>query len=98
MIRKTLNTIALLLISSVLLTSCYTYNTTVGNGAQSNQEMEQWNHYFLYGLAPGNVSNPQALAGDTRDYTVRTRISFVNGLVAGLTLGIYTPTTTTIIK
>ena len=86
------------MISGSLLTSCYTYNTAVGNGAQGAQEVEKWNHYFIFGLAPGNVSNPAQLAAGASDYTVKTRISFVNGLVAGLTFGIYTPTTTTITK
>jgi hypothetical protein len=32
------------------------------------------------------------------NYEVTTRQTFVNGLVSGLTFGIYTPTTTTVKK
>ena len=98
MLRKTLKLIGIVLISSSLFTSCYTYTTAVGNGAQSTQEITKWNHYFIFGLAPGDVSNPAELAGGVRDYTVETKISFLNGLVGGLTFGIYTPTTTVIRK
>lgn len=79
---------------SFALSSCYTYTTVVGNGAQGNQETKAWNHYVIYGLAPVGVSNPKDLAGGAEDYTVQTQISFVNGLVSALTFSIYTPTTT----
>jgi hypothetical protein len=38
------------------------------------------------------------MADGAENYTVFTRMSFVNGLVAALTFGIYTPTTTTVTK
>ena len=75
-----------------------TYTTVVGDGPKSNKETTQWNHYLLWGLAPVNVSDPAELAGDKKDYTVKTEQSFVNGLVNVLTLGIYAPSTTTIIE
>jgi len=80
------------------VSSCYTYTTVVGSGAQGNQEVSKWNHYIIYGLAPVGVINPKDLAGGATNYTVVTQQSFVNGLVSILTFGIYTPTTTTIIK
>ena len=86
------------LLCSCLLTSCYTYSTVVGEGAKGTQEVKKWNSYVLFGLIPVGVSNPKQLAGDTKDYSVKTSQSFVNGLVAGLTFGIYTPTTTTVMK
>ena len=84
--------------SSVLFSSCYTYTTVVGEGPESNKETTEWNHYLFWGLAPVNVTDPAQLAGDKKDYTVKTEQSFVNGLVSALTLGIYAPTTTTIIE
>ena len=83
---------------SILFSSCFTYTTVVGDGPSTNKETTQWNHYLLWGLAPVNVSDPAVLAGDKKDYTVKTEQSFVNGLVNVLTLGIYAPTTTTIIE
>ncbi len=86
------------LLCSCLLTSCWTYTVVVGQGAKGNTEQTQWNHYVLYGLAPIDVSDPKAMAGGANDYTVITRHSFVNGLLSGLTFGLYTPTTTTVKK
>ncbi len=88
----------LLFAITLLLSSCYSYTSVVGNGAQGNQEVTKWNHYFIYGLAPGGVSDSKSLADGAENYKVHTRHTFVNGLIAGITFGIYTPTTTTVTK
>jgi hypothetical protein len=87
-----------LLAGAMLLSSCYSYTSVVGNGGTGQQKVTKWNHYVVYGLAPVGVSDSKQMAGSTPDYTVFTRQSFVNGLVSGLTFGIYTPTTTTVSK
>ncbi len=84
--------------ASMLLSSCYSYTSMVGSGAQGNNETTNWNHYVILGLAPVGVSNSKEMADGAENYTVYTRQSFVNGLVSGLTFGIYTPTTTTVTK
>ena len=84
--------------SSILLTSCYSYTSVVGSGAQGNSETTEWNHYVVYGLAPVGVSDSKAMAGGAENYTVTTKQTFVNGLVSAITFGIYTPTTTTVTK
>ena len=83
---------------AVMLTSCFSYTSVVGKGAQGSTEVTKWNHYVLFGLAPVGVSDSKEMAGGATDYTVRTRQSFVNGLIAGLTFNIYTPSTTTVTK
>jgi len=83
---------------SILLTSCYSYTTVVGKGAQGNTQVTKWNHYVIGGLAPVGVSDSKAMADGATDYTVFTRQTFVNGLIAALTFSIYTPTTTTVTK
>jgi len=88
----------ILFASSMLLTSCYSYTSVVGEGAQGNNETTEWNHYVVYGLAPVGVSDSKKMAGDAENYTIHTRQSFVNGLVSALTLGIYSPSTTTVTK
>ncbi|MCB9037330.1 MAG: Bor family protein [Lewinellaceae bacterium] len=98
MIRKTIKMLAVVFAVSILFTSCYSYTSVVGKGAQGTQEVTQWNHYVLFGLAPVGVSDSKAMAGGASDYTVHTRHSFINGLVSGITFGIYTPTTTTVTK
>jgi len=89
---------SLLLFIAMLFNSCYPYTSVVGKGAQGNHQVTKWNHYVLFGLAPVGVSDSKQMADGATDYSVFTRESFVNGLVAGLTFGIYTPTTTTVTK
>lgn len=96
--KNSLKTIAVIFASSILLTSCYSYTSVVGDGAKGNSQTTKWNHYVVYGLAPVGVSDSKQMAGDAKDYTVHTRQTFVNGLVASLTFGIYTPSTTTVTK
>jgi len=86
------------LAASILLTSCYSYTSVVGNGAKGNTEVTKWNHYLIGGLAPVGVSDSKQMADGASDYTVFTRQSFVNGLVSALTFGIYSPSTTTVTK
>lgn len=81
-----------------LLSSCYSYTSVVGKGAKGNTQVTKWNHYVIAGLAPVGVSDSKQMAGGAQDYTVFTRQSFVNGLIGGITFGIYTPTTTTVTK
>jgi len=98
MIKKSLKMMTVLFASSMLLTSCYSYTSVVGDGAQGNNQTTKWNHYVIYGLAPVGVSDSKEMAGEVEDYTVHTRQSFVNGLVSALTFGLYSPTTTTVTK
>lgn len=98
MIKKSIKSLAILFATSVLLTSCYSYTSVVGKGAQGDSQTTKWNHYVIGGLAPVGVSNSKQMAGGAENYTVHTRQSFVNGLVSAITFGIYTPTTTTVTK
>ncbi len=96
--KKTFKIITLGLLTSVMLSSCYSYTSVVGKGAQGSQETTKWNHYVIYGLAPVGVSDSKQMADGAVDYTVHTRQSFVNGLVSAITFGLYSPTTTTVTK
>ncbi|AJR03960.1 Bor family protein [Siansivirga zeaxanthinifaciens] len=92
----TKKTLTVAFAASILLTSCYSYTSVVGKGAQGNTEITKWNHYLIDGLAPVAVSDSKQMANGSENYTVFTRQSFVNGLVSVLTFGIYSPTTTTV--
>ncbi|MDF4203400.1 Bor family protein [Maribacter sp. SA7] len=96
--KNSMKMMAIAFASSILLTSCYSYTSVVGSGAQGNSQKTEWNHYVVYGLAPVGVSDSKAMAGGAENYTVTTKQTFVNGLVSALTFGIYTPTTTTVTK
>jgi hypothetical protein len=98
MIKKSIKMIVIAFGTSMLLTSCYSYTSVVGSGAQGNNETTKWNHYVIYGLAPVGVSDSKQMADGAENYTVHTRHSFVNGLIQVVTFGIYTPTITTVTK
>ncbi|MGE5944084.1 MAG: Bor family protein [Flavobacteriales bacterium] len=98
MIKNSFKMMSIAFIASLLLSSCYSYTSVVGKGAQGGNQTTKWNHYVIYGLAPVGVSDSKQMADGATDYTVHTRHSFVNGLIAGLTFGIYTPTVTTVTK
>jgi len=95
---KLLKLVAGALICMFTMTSCYTYNVVVGDGAKGNTEVKEWNTYFLFGLIPANTSDAKQMAGGATDYNVKTQMTFVNGLLYGITFGIYTPTTTFVTK
>ena len=98
MMKKTIKMMSVVFTASMLLTSCFSYTSVVGIGAQGTSQTTSWNHYVIYGLAPIEVSDSKQMADGAENYTVHTRQSFVNGLVSAITGGIYTPTTTTVIK
>lgn len=85
-----------LLLCSLMLTGCYSYSFNVGDGPQQYRKNTEWNHYLIGGLAPIDISDPQEMAYGEENYEVHVRQTFVNGLISGLTFGIYTPTTTTV--
>ncbi|MDB2317398.1 Bor family protein [Flavobacteriales bacterium] len=96
--KNTITVMCLLGCSLMLLSSCYTYTSVVGQGAQGNQKITELNHYVVYGLAPIHISDSQEMANGAKNYTVKTSQTFVNGLVSALTGGFYSPTTTTVTK
>lgn len=82
----------------VMMSSCYSHKFTVGEGAQTGVMVQKKNNFFLYGLIPGNVSDPQEMAGGAKDFEVHEVHKFVDGFLGVITFGIYTPTTTKVQK
>jgi len=80
------------------MASCYTLTYTVGDGSKTGEVIKKKNHYLVYGLAPLKMSDPTKMAGDAKNYDVTIKHTFVDGLLNVLTSGIYTPTTTIVIK
>lgn len=96
--KKTLFNVIAILAIAAFLTSCYTLTYSVGEGAKSGIEVKEKNHYLIYGLAPVKTSDPTMMAGEAEDYTVTITHTFIDGLLNGITFGIYTPTTTIVTK
>ena len=90
--------IVLTAILACSLTSCYVHEYTIGNGAQKGITNTKKNHFVIRGLAPIKTAQPEEMAGDAKNYTVKTRFTFLDYLLSSITYGIYTPTTTTVTK
>ncbi|MEM9896172.1 MAG: Bor family protein [Bacteroidota bacterium] len=96
--KKGIKSFAMAAVIMVVLSSCYSYTSVVGSGAQGSSETKEWNHYILFGLAPVGLSDSKQMAGGAENYEVTTKTTFINGLLAGLTFSLYTPTTTIVKK
>lgn len=88
----------LLIFVVTTLSSCFSYTTVVGKGAQGKGSSTGWNHYAIFGAVTIKQVDDKKMAGGAKDYTVTTRNSFLNMVIFGLTAGIYTPSTTTVQK
>jgi hypothetical protein len=80
------------------MTSCYSVSYAVGKGSQTGVTVKEKNQFVVYGLAPLKTADPTKMAGDTKDYDVTIKHTFVDGLINFLTSGLYTPTTTIVKK
>jgi len=91
--------IFLLVLSGLVLSSCYTYSIDYGKGPQKDVQTEKINnHYFVYGLVKSKVEAPPEPESGTADYRVTIEKTFLDGLITYITMGIYTPTTTFIVE
>jgi len=90
--------LAFVFVVSVMMTSCYTVTATVGSGSQTGERMVGHNHFLIGGLVPVGIANVKEMAGDAKDYQVTVTHTFVDGLLAAITGGLYTPTTTIVKK
>lgn len=87
-----------ILLLAVSVSSCFVQRYDVGTGAQGNAKVKQMNAYLIGGLIPLSTAQPPLMAGNSENYTVINKRSFVDYLIAGITGGIFTPTTTIVRK
>jgi hypothetical protein len=91
-------TFSLLSFLCLNMASCYTVSYAVGTGSETGTTVVEKNHYLVAGLAPIKTADPTKMAGDTKNYQVTIKHTFVDGLINILTSGLYTPTTTIVKK
>ncbi len=86
--------LVLLGLAAVLaLAGCFRHTVDVGGGARHAPVVyDRWEHFWIAGLI-GDVRVDVERLCPSGQATIEARQSFLNGLVAGLTSGIYTPTT-----
>ena len=97
--KKTVKSLVLALVFVVGLSSCFTMEHTVGNGAQGASSTTERQWYVLWGLVPLNDVDSKQMAGGASDYTIKTERTFVDGLI-GIFTGFVTiyPQSVTVTK
>lgn len=84
---------AAVLLVAMVASGCYEHTITVGAGAPVGPVIyDHWENFWLGGLI-GHTRVDVEEACPSGDATIIAKQTFLNGLVAGLTGGIYTPTT-----
>lgn len=84
--------------ATLLLNSCFSSQQIVGKGAQGNSYATDLNHNMFFGSVKDDSCNPQEMAGTAEHYTIITKQTFGNIVLAAITLGVYTPTLTTVTR
>lgn len=82
------------------LSSCYSTSTCVGNLDKNDPTVKVntvKNHFLLGGLIPIANTNLQdsKYIGKAKTYKVKKSFTFLDGFLQCITLGLYTPSTTT---
>jgi hypothetical protein len=102
--QQTTTVVVLCAMLAMGLSSCFSQKIVVGNGAPARPNAELaaneesvWTWHLIYGLIPlqGPV-DASKMAKGASNYTVVYEQSFVNSLLAGITLGIAMPRTVTV--
>ena len=80
----------------MMLQSCYVQNINVGMSESDPavQVAKVKNHFFLEGLIQPKQDNAKNHVKNDKQFRMKTMTIFWDGVLAGITFGIYTPTTT----
>ena len=81
--------IVLLILS---LSSCYTTQFVVGDGAKGNNEIRSKQTHLASGLISFDIPEMRQII-EKEDYTIITKHSFIDLALNSFTFGIYSPTT-----
>ena len=96
--KKTTTLLSCLAIT-LLMSSCYTAKVAHGNLTTDSPVVKvnsKKNHALIEGLVPlNNGFEAKKFVGETPNYVTKSQITFIDGLLRLITLGIYTPSTTT---
>ena len=87
---------ALSVCAMLMLQSCYVQNVSVGMNPDEpmTQVAKVKNQQFIFGLVQPSQDKAENYVKDTKHFTVKTMQTFWDGVLAGLTFSIYTPSTT----
>lgn len=83
---------SLLIISFLFLGACATQSFKMNEGStRTVPTYEGTNHFIFWGLGQEKVIDPKEVCGSRKVAQVQTTYTFLNGLLNGLTYGIYAP-------
>ncbi len=87
-----------LLLPLFLLSSCFSHHYNIGEGVRVEKTtvITEKNHFLMMGVIPVKRCKVDQMVGDTANYHVYTRSTPTDMIVSTLTVGLYTPTTTTV--
>jgi hypothetical protein len=69
----------------VFLSSCMSLTHVVGNGGTSGVATEKKQWYALWGLVPINEVDSKALAGGDSNYTINSKVKFIDYVISAFT-------------
>jgi hypothetical protein len=69
----------------IFLSSCMGLTHVVGTGASSNVATEKKQWYALWGLVPINEVDSKAMAGGASNYTIKSKVKFVDYVISAFT-------------
>ena len=96
-VRKSLCLIVIVAVACIGATSCWKHTYTVGAGAPEGQQIyKKWHSHYLFGLI-GDKNVDVTTLCPSGNATVKDQHSFVNQIIQFLTIGIYGPTTVTVL-
>lgn len=79
-------------VTLAFLCSCSTQTFKVTQGsAKTVPNYEGTNHFIFWGLGQEKLIDPKEVCGERKVAQIHSKTSFMNGLLGGITWGIYAP-------
>lgn len=82
--------------SLLIMTGCYKATFIRDPMVQRGEQHDEWESFFLWGLAGHADVDVRKVCSGADVAEVQTSETFLNGLVSGVTLGIYAPRTVSV--
>ena len=75
---KKIVSLIMIIVFLTMIVGCAAHVHTVGKGAQAGNKIENRQWYALWGLIPINQVDTKAIAGDKKDYEIKTEQSAID--------------------
>jgi len=83
-------------LGALALTGCYKVQVVSSPTAMGGEAKASWQNFFIFGLVGNARVDVREFCDGGQAASVETGATFVNGLVSGLTFGLYSPRTVTV--